>query len=139
MATIINILGSTGKTPFELCGEQFFYCTNSEISTLGARNSLAEPEEYMQMGYTQLYFCERFILWDEANDIYRKYYEPRDISPNKNIYRVIGNNYLMHQGSNHSISHSSLAEAEEFMKSRKMLGLDSILIVAEILSESYWH
>ncbi|CAN5383823.1 hypothetical protein BH10ACI1_BH10ACI1_15470 [soil metagenome] len=139
MATIINIPGSSGKTPFELCDEQFFYCTNTEISTLGARDSLADPIEYMQIGYTQLYFLQRLILSDRANGIYQTYPEITEFYPGKNKYCVIDEKYLIRETPNHSYSFSTLDEAEEYIKSLQNSNPNSVFTAARMLQETYWH
>ena len=139
MATIINIPGSTGKTPFELCDEQFFYCTSSEISTLAALGSMADPLVYMRMGYTNLYFLQRLILSDRANGIYQTYPETNEVHWIKNQYCLIGNVYLHMSAPNGSFAFSSLTEAEEYMKSLKSYDQNSIFVVARMLQETYWH
>ncbi len=140
MATIINIPGSTGKTPFELCDEQFFYCTSSEISTLAARGSMADPFGYMQMGHTNLYFFQRLILSDRVNGIYRTYPETNEVNRiKKNQYWLIGNVYLHTTSPNGSFAFSSLTEAEEYMKSLKSYDQNSIYIVARLLHDEDWH
>lgn len=139
MSTIINIPGSSGKTPFELCDEQFFYCTNTEISTLGARGSLADPLDYMQIGYTQLYFLQRLILSDRANGIYQTYAETTEFYSIKNKYCVIDEKYLIRETPNRSYSFSTHNEAEEYLKSLQNSDQNSIYIVARLLLEQYWH
>lgn len=139
MSTIINIPGSTGKTPFELCDEQFFYCTNTEISTLAARGSMADPIEYMQIGYSQLYFLQRLILSDRANGIYQTYPETAEFFPIKNKYCVIDEKYLIRETPNRSYSLSTLNEAEEYMKNLQSSNLNSAFAVARMLQETYWH
>lgn len=139
MATIINIPGSTGKTPFELCDEQFFYCTNGEISTLAARASLADPIEYMQMGYTQLYLFQRLILSAPANGIYQTYPEIGEVYLTEKKYGVIDEKYLIRQTPNRSYWFSTLTEAEEYLKSIQSSDQNSVYIVARLFNETYWH
>lgn len=139
MENIVNIPNGSGKSPFEICDEQFFYCTNGEISTLSARASLADPIEYMQMGYTQLYFLQRLILSDRTNGIYQIYPETAEFFPVKDKYCVIDEKYLIWQAPNRLYSLPTPTEAEEYLKTLQSSDQDSIYIVARLLNETYWH
>ena len=139
MGSIVKIPNGSGKSPFEICDEQFFYCTSSQISTLAARGSLGDPIEYMQIGYTQLYFLQRLILSDRANGIYQTYPETADFFPVKNKYCVIDENHLLRQAPNLLYSFSTSTEAEEYLLSLQNSDQNSIYIVARLLDETFWH
>lgn len=141
MAKIVNIPGSTGKTPFELCDEQYFYCTNSEISTLGEMCLMwsFDPFGYMQMGYTNLYFLQRLVLWDPASDIYQAYPETTEIIWDKGAYCIIGSTHLFRRRCDYPFSYSTLEEAEICLASRKISDQNSAYVIARLLEETYWH
>lgn len=138
---VVNIPNGSGKTPFEICGEQYFLCTNTEISTLADRKTIAEiePLEYMQVGYSQLYFFQRLILWNRASDIYQTYPEADEVYWIKNKYCLIGNVYLHMPAPNGSFTFSIPKEAEEYMKSLPDSNPNSVFAVARMLGEQYWH
>ncbi len=141
MGSIVKLPKGSGKTPFEAGDEQYFYATNTEISTLADRQTIAEikPLEFMQIGYSQLYFYQRLILWNRTDDSYQTYPETDEVFWIKNKYCLIGNVHLHIYAPNDSYTFSGLTEAEEYMKSLPDSNPNSAFAVARMLQEEYWH
>lgn len=141
MPTIIDIQGGSGKSPYELSDEQYFYCARNEMTTLADLETLgkSDAEIYMPKGYATLCLFQRLIFWDRANDIYRTYPETDKTSWVKNQYRLLTKIYNIQSLPTLGRSFASLSEVEEHIKNLQIFDPNAVLTVVRLLGEFYWH